>query len=127
MLLAYFAQTLICLFVMFQWFNCQYFKLFRLEKKWFKVLNFQLNTERPISISGSLSVVGKIIIDASERFEKHSAAPLKTIKNCETINTTDTTIPIVKILIRVKDLKTFSAPKHHRRELEQRHAGHRGI
>ena len=55
---------------MFQWFNCQYFKLFRLEKKWFKVLNFQLNTERPISISGSLSVVGKIIIDASERFEK---------------------------------------------------------
>ena len=118
MLRAYFAQTLNCLFVMFQWFNCQYFKLFRLKKKWFKVLNFQLNTERPISISGSLSVVGKIIIDASERFEKHPAAPLKTIKNCETINTTDTTIPIVKILIRVKDLKTFSAPKHHRRELE---------
>ena len=35
-----------------------------------------MNTERPISISGSLSVVGKIIIDASERFEKHPAAPL---------------------------------------------------
>ena len=122
MLLAYFAETFNCFFVMFQWFNCQCFKLFHLEKKWFRVWNFQLNTERPISISGSLSVVGKI----GELFEKQPAAPLNTINNCKTIETTNSTIPIVKILIRVKYLKTFSAPKHHRRELQQRHAGHRG-